>query len=1066
MSQIKLQSITTNQSAPELPDYYVGAIVESESGYLIPKLTTSVEQLESIYKDFPYINMYKDFIKRQIPVCLLPVITPESKYNVCSLRLSNGLVTVSYPKKDKTYRYRSLSSVIRYDFFKSDLDETNSIEITHTLTNSSKVPFNPRVVVEVNDSEVKTRLTYKDNKIKATFSEPVDGSISIESLPQVEMESENILINYFGSLGNNDTSTKQFQFKVNEPLIPEIVVTRSDTDIRYGEMVQCHVEIDTTPDENEQYTVTVKPIIPEFDCRYRVDARIIPQSLVASRAADGESHIAHNGGRYPLIKVDKNGVESWASVFFTSENYCVVTVKDIDNSYVRYNVVTTEKDFDFNLLSTGQTTFNLILDLSKVSYQDLIKEGNSEDPSNFIIVKTITEDCMICSGEWHRVTSTYFNTDAIYNITDPRYPYRLGYGETDEECKYYLIEELKEWYNKRYANTCSTLNDRVYEFVNTFIVNHGMPEMDQYGEQVFIDQWKEKFIEAAYIEDFWLADNQDVVDILNKVLKKYDGLPVSEDHPKNGILTQYDLELEIKNLHLDNSKLLLEYALPVQDLNHYRMDGISVDDHWNLSQDKLCEFTEQDKVVDFFSKIKGPAGRDIQLTINKVNFYEDLYDIEITNGIIYENYTVRLYDLNYECPMDTIFISDITKHSQLVEVYLYNYWYNTKLIDSLYYNELETDVPYNPSNLRDISELKLPVGNYTLDRVTKEKYTTKDRLNTINIYKESDWYPDLFLVDKLPDILDYPKEILDLVDWNEDKDKSIYSQALIKLEYSNLNKEWFPKNIKGVPALPSNNNRLLYFYDDIIINDERYPSYYPYVLNILNQQYIQLPTDKFIYNPFSLMEGNTLLIYSHGALIESAQILVLSDNFVKLKYKHVKYVKNIQLTYTEIDYDVSEDIAYALFNEDKTKLYFIESADSNIPLETDIEGKPIWYDCHGVEDLLINEQINFMNYDNLMYFYKTLREPLWQDSTFIIRFITSKYTREVMQELPDLKGSNPKLFLDACNRVNSRCMKLLPLVQYSTYNTDFDGNRVSVDYQIKIHHISNRLYKVNYFLNV
>lgn len=1021
MSKVKLQSITSIHRTSEYQPFYVGSIIDSESGYLIPKLITSTQQIDTIFGDYPYSQMYKDLIHNNIPVCLMPVITPESKYNVCSLRLSNGLITVSHPKKDKKYTYVSLSSIISTSFKKSDLDDDNSITITHPLE------FYPRIVIESESNEVRTQLTYSDKKIKLTFSEKIDGTISIESFPQLESDPDFIKIGYFGKLG--DTVTPTYEFKVPNKIIPEIVLTRFDTNIRLGDKVEANVSISDQPDDSGYYTIKLSPTIPEFDCRYRVDIRIIPSSLIVTKSAMKETFINHNGGRYPLFKIEHYGYEAWGKVEFRTENYAVISVTDINNTFIRYNIVTAESDFDFNLLSTGQTTFNLILDFTNVSYADLTKVGSRTDNSNYIIINTVTEDCLIASGEWHGVTSNFYNTNAVYYLQPSE-------GSTVDIQKYNTLNKLKDWYNNRYAETCSSLEDLIIDFIRIYINKNGLPQVDQYGHQVFIKYWKQDLINASYIEDFWLESNEYVARILEEVLEKYS---------ETNIVSSDSLVNDIVNLKLSNSKLLFEYALPIQDLNHYRFEGLKISNSLNLSQDKLCNFTEQDKVVEFYSKIKGPTGRKIQVTISKVNFYEGLYDINITNGVEVEDYTVRLFNIP-DCPIESIFISDISKTSKLVDVYFYNYWFGSELIDSLYYNELETDIPYDPNNLRDIDELKLPVGTFTLDRVTEEVITYKDRLNTIKVFKESDWYPDLFLVDKLPDTLKYINEIINLVDWNEDVDSSIFSQALINLDYHHLNREWFPLGPNGYNLIDKN-NRILYFYDDLIINNIKYPSYYPYILNIINQEYLRIPTNKLIYKPFGLNEGNAILLYKNGALQHSALILKKVGNFIKLQTKHVSVTS-----------EVSTSIIYGLLSDDSPSLTVIIGPEDETPLDK--------FDVSDIKDYLVDKHINFLYYDNLTYFYETLCEQLNQDSLFIVRFITSKYTREIYKVRSKLLGVTAQTVRTQLNNILTKCGRILPLVDSSEFEFTQTNDSISVTFTIKIKSIVNRVFKMNYILNV
>ena len=79
MSIVSLNSIRTNSGSNQ-DDFYVSMLIDSKSGFLVPKLVRSTEDVDSFYGDFSYSEMVKGFIREGIPVLLLPYITPTSKY--------------------------------------------------------------------------------------------------------------------------------------------------------------------------------------------------------------------------------------------------------------------------------------------------------------------------------------------------------------------------------------------------------------------------------------------------------------------------------------------------------------------------------------------------------------------------------------------------------------------------------------------------------------------------------------------------------------------------------------------------------------------------------------------------------------------------------------------------------------------------------------------------------------------------------------------------------------------------------------------------------------------------
>lgn len=1015
MSVISLQSIR-NSGKTDSTDFYVGSVIDSESGFLYPKLVNNISVLDSMFGDFPYKQMYRDLINNDIPVCLLPTITRESEYNLCSLRLSNGIVTVCHPKIGKKYTYMSMSNLFHFEFSKRELISSQygySYTVTHNLD------FYPRIVVESDGEEIKPIIFYNDKDITITLSEKRNGSVWIESIPQVESDPNFIIVDRFGKLGGGVTPT--YEFEVPNKVIPEVVVT-IDEGPNKGQKVETNVHIDDSSGKN---MVTVSPKLPQFDVRYRIDVRIVPSGALITKNAYSETNIYHNGNRFPLFKFEKGGDESWAHVEYKTINYAVIKVSDVDDTVIRYNIISAKGDFNINLLNTHQTMFNLILDFTDVPYNELVRRGSLTDPSNYLIIDTVNEQCLVASGEWHGVTSNYYNTNAVHYFEE-------GVGADDREKKNYTLTKFKEWFNDRYSNSCSNYEDQLVSFIKHFIQSNGLPHLDQFGEQVFIDDWKKALIDEAYKWDFWLETNEYSVKILKYILEKYD---------QYTLVSLSDFISEIKALNLRNEKLLIEYANPIHNLNHYRFDGIRVSDLYNLTQDKLCDLTERNKVVDIFSVAKGSVGKNTCVEINEVRDVEGVYDITVSNGSITENYTVRLYGSEGDYVIDTIFISEINQLSELIRIYFYNYWTNNRLIDSIYYDEELYGEPYNEANLRKIKELKLPTGKFYLDRNVDEVITEESRKNSLKIYAESGWYPDLFLVDSLPNDFSHCRAVLDLVKYNDDTDRSIYSQALIKLNSHQLGNRWFGQD--GYPI--SEENRVLYFYDDISIGGIAYPSYYPYILNIIGQTYLNLPKRDILYEPFRLVPGNSIHIKRYEDIEISGIIEKRVGNYVKVNYLETnrKGESTLKVLHGEIEGD---------------KINILQSSNSNIVTETlNIE--------NDVKGFLNKKHINYLNLDNLKYFYKTLSETPGQRSIFIVQFILSKYTREILQIRNELIGLTRLMVVRKLEYINSKCMRLIPLIVSSELESNFSGNSIQVTYTVLLSTIINKEYKLNFVLD-
>lgn len=1046
MSEITLQSITTNRRTTQTPPFYVGAVAMTESGYLTPHLVTSHEELETIFgEDTLYLDSYKSFIDNDIPVCLLPLLSRESKYNRCSLRLSNGKIKASYPKYGKSYTARSISNIIRTDFVESDLDDTNSIKVTHNLK------FYPKVLVETKNQygvyvEIHPKMVYSDGSIKFTFDSRIGGSIIIEQLPDLDSSEDHIKILHFGKLGESGV-TYSLDVDLKYPVIPEVVITKCNcTDgsitTHLGEKVDGNITL--TSDNKLHINVG-----DEENNRYRVDIREIPPTMMSSRELieldlRGDLVIPHDENRHPILKTTLNSQDVTLRVVYHSNSMVALDLEKSDeSSYVspnrlitRYNIIKSESAFDLTRLFSNQTMFNLILDFSEVPYSELIKHhANDYELGNYILIQTPTDTAIICSSKYSGVGTSYYNSYA-------RIQTKIGIGEDDYTRKLSTISQLKDDWNTRYSNTCYDIVDLLIDFVTKFIKNNPL-KRDQYKEYVDLDPWKQRFVEQSYIEDFWLATNHEVGVILESIL----GEVTSDMEFSDTWMIKM-----IKNLGLDTTTLLFEYASPIQDLNDYRLPGLSVrSDIW-LTQDKLASFSEESKVVDFYSKIKGPAGNKIWIEIVEDRTYKGIYDLTISNDVIHENYTVHLVNHNYE--VESIFLGDVSDKSALVEVFVFNYLDpKGKWIFDKFYNELDyidkdgLPIPHDGDRVRDPKELVLPEGVYYLNRVTDEEYDLNSWKLSFDTFKTSDWYPDLFLVDHVYNDVEFLTLVEDLVEFKSDPNQSIFSQAVINLGTEQLNPEWYKLDSQGTRRLPGNNNRMLYCYGPIFIDDVEYPSYFPYVLNIIKQKYLDIPNDiKMYYDPFSLQEDNAVILKDDlsGRVVHVGVVeIVVSNKYIKLRVSHI---------------NESDEILYGVISDDYTKLSIVESFESDTVLET--------YTILSTVQFLDNNRINYLMYDNLRYYYKTLKEQLHQPNKFIVQFITSKYTREVYSIRHELTGISAVKLYNILTELNNGLLRKLPLVGSSKVDFKIKGDTANITFTVTIPSLINKEYKINFILNI
>lgn len=1121
MSKITLGSINTKRSTSSI-DNYVGTIINSEAGYSVPKIMQSTQLMKSIYGEFPYWREYESLIDNDLPVCILPIVTRESPYNRASIRFSNGLVQVSYPKYKKEYTKVTIGNVITIVFNSKDIKD-NSFTFTYDLK------YYPKIAVNLFDNvgyatEVYPTIRYTETTITIIFNDldpaydinNLSGSVTIEQYPELDaFRGKYWDIKYF-ELPNESEDGSAFKFWVDTIAIPEVVVTDEN-----GELVEIETIVDNkkseTPDGDYRYAVHIIPSV-YTEGRYRIDYRVIPDRLLSVQSTHGEvTRVDHASNHYPIFKIDKRGDEYYEAirgeVISPNKMYSYITLNELASCIIRYNLVLSESDFNFELLSNNQSIMNTILDFTNVSIDDLKYEGDITDTSNYIIIKNMSRNVLISTGHYVNVSTTYYNTNSViytktYNLdqlplmqdayldklvensiittTDFMYAskssiikYLAGLNDPDtiyELIKswigdYYkqltkddLINNIHKQYNVQFQNSCLNINELVHNSLAKYLNKVNWKSIvDQFDHQVFLDQIKEEIIEYIYIEDYWLLPNKIVANIVTDLLAKYDGVDIKLS--TDALLTDidaYDFKCE---------KLLFEYSVPVSDMNFYHMQGLGYSSNDNLTYDKLCEYSEGDKVVEFYSKVKGNTGKNIKLTISKVNFYPQIYNVNITNGVIYEDYTVRLYDVG-DLPVDSIFITDINKVSELVEVSIYNYILDDeRLINSIDFNEYDDPDKYNQAfeltkglngKLRSLDQLTLPIGTFYLNRITDENWDINDLLNTIEILKSSDYYPDLFIVDELPNKWSYNNDILKLVDWNNDIDQSIFSQALINIR---------GKDICNKMKFTSQNNRLMYFYGDLAQNYVKYPLLYKYIINIINGSYLTKPVGNFLYDEFEFAVGNYIILTDKYNRQLSCRIEKSAGNYLLLSYvqysknvteggivEYLSETKNLNCIFDESTKHIKlidEPYKDYYFDSKNNKYYYIDEISYNYDYTYD---SPISY--------LVNNHINFLMYDNINYFYEKLAEPLQQSSIFAIRYATAKITRELYKIRHYLEGSDYLQVERQLKLVVDKCRRLVPIISSLDFDYDTSGNQIAVQVTANISSLTNKEYKMVYLLNV
>jgi len=579
----------------------------------------------------------------------------------------------------------------------------------------------------------------------------------------------------------------------------------------------------------------------------------------------------------------------------------------------------------------------------------------------------------------------------------------------------------------------------------------------------------------------------------------------------------------------NNYKIVVVNSEISYDLNLYVFDGLTISPDYNSSQDQLCSDLNEYKLIDFYSKIKGPAGKNILVQI-KESPYPNSYEINIDLGTLSESFICYLTK-NDELPDDAIDLRLLGRYSQLVECKIYDYLDpRYGLIDQQDYFELHgTNEDYDP-NL--VINVELPIGSYTLNRNEEEVINQESYQNSLRIFMDSDFYPDLFLV---PEVF-YDDQLLDVLslmrgseDWNRLGccEKGIYSQALVTLSKEHL----------GLERVNSY-NRMLYFYDNISIDDISYPTFFPFINQIISGNLLEIPAEnlKTTYSNFEV--GN--LVYcgtvadkyiqviedSDGIIVDTedgipnsivslsvdvpdgveivehevdnitglltipSDVLIDPDSFSfddELTGLLEGWSRNIVTAYglTEIlskqteqlltldgiedkvnarevigdadvgSYVVYQGARYLVTNVEFINYYGLNGIDELVP-ESDLESIEVWLSANN---------INYLHYNNLYYFYPNLYETNNQKNLFIAQFNCSKVSRAFFDWGRNLKASNPSNYTSRVTSIISRLRSCLPYLSSISSIQTLNTNKLAIQVTTTMSRLVNKVFNINFEIN-
>ena len=819
MSIVQLSSIRVSRRSAN-PDFYVAGLADTYSGYPYPVLITERADIDSFFGEFKYADMYKALISNDIPVLLLSKVTRLSEFNKSSIRINDGPIRFCHPKYGKDYRSQELGKIFSWEY-----TNVTTFSFAHGLG------YNPRILIlgGIPLEEVVPEVFYVDkNNITINFSKPTTGSVHLEVIDNV------------GSFIKEFTLVDEITtIPLDSNTLPEIVAVDSENRLVEVGATLSGGSLIVTRSGPEEVFLTIR----DTPQRY----------LISEFVRRTSGYILHDLNHYPIFTLRDvvSGDQVDVGVEYPDKDRAVLRSNAVPDFNATYNLIISGDSFDFKSIYSGHYSFNHILDFTDVL------DNTYDNPRIYFIVE-INRTRYLFYWDDIPIERTYYDVD--FKVI----------GTTPEE----MLESIKSTLSGILGSEkCTNIYDRLLAYVDRFTSEN------EFIEPTTHKRYFEELINNSFGTDFWVNSNQDVADYLSTMIEPisayYDSKidPESPDYDPSFVI---DTTRIISDLHsglidlrdsgqLNTRRILLEYYLPTTNINFYYLPGFKIDSDMNLNDDSLCELTENVKLCEFYSKIKGEAGRNITIKIDKLPNTDYRYRITISLGDIQEIYHVvtngGAIDPNSPLRSDTVFIrlQDISAISRLVDAKLFDYILESgELIDQLDFDDRKApgelfSPRYDPDegyNSGVIAVELLKVGEltemFTLDRTFNEISTMEDYFSTLQILKDSDYWPDFLMIDNL----NFGTNNLSYLDnrfpYDTDKhastsildySKTKFTQALIRLDDSHLT----------IRDLPNEESRMLYFYKDIDINDTVYNCAYPYVLNMINSEYLRILGFSLIY---------------------------------------------------------------------------------------------------------------------------------------------------------------------------------------------------------------------------
>jgi len=551
--------------------------------------------------------------------------------------------------------------------------------------------------------------------------------------------------------GNNFSLTLEID-QPEDTELPEIVVTekvglnynliRSDisADDRY-----IHINL-----KEKEESISTEDTLDKI---IRLDIRKIPKQYLRKSdllnllnsydfLIDHEEPQVHNLKtelRLPPDGVFEERIPITADVIYSNSQFEVILTQKITertNIICYYNFIRNQKDVDYYRELRGNLYYNIILDFTNTSntyiryYQrgDAYTSSNGDNYiflnlSNGVYLLTTKSSLSnlpsdISSSDYTGIIQyTIDNNTSLYDL-NPSY-------ESEYRPKLNLIKGICDALENNSQDFPYILMDFIEEFIQNwcdrelYIIGKVEEGYNEYQTKLSNGAPYDRFIQDSYIEDYWLDTNYEIEEILESIISKFKYTVNDPSLDDNGVtyvgsqafnriwelshsddqitagtfLGQGDRWERSVIFNIPVNKLFIKLTNSQVESYYYLFDGLNIYTSQNYTYDRLCEYTENDKLIEFYALPKGPVGQNITINIVKDDSLYGVYNITISNNIRTETY--QCYLVNYNDYADGLIqFTEINRYSELVRVKLYSYKYNGQLID---YSEIDTD-EYDKNN--------------------------------------------------------------------------------------------------------------------------------------------------------------------------------------------------------------------------------------------------------------------------------------------------------------------------------------------------------------------------------